>query len=234
MNVSRRTKVISLAAMCFVLIAAAVLFVSRNEEEVSTPESQFKWYYINKAWIVDTYVGSDAHVVVPASRSYAYPVTDWLGGYFSKFTTIKTIPRRFPVIEITSEAFLENKTLESITLPQTIITLSGFVRCSKLWEVHLENGIKIIGDGAFSGCVSLKTISLPDSVEVLGNAVFQSCTSLETFILPPALKSVSPWTFQNCAALHSCEFAPPITSIGNTAFSGCTSLQNLDFPVGLI
>jgi hypothetical protein len=232
----QKRRIFTAAIVLMAIIAGSAFLLPSwfSNDAVASPESDFEWFYTGKAWTLARYRGTDTHVVVPASRRYDYPVTRWLGGTFSRFTGIKTIPRTFPVTEIGGNAFFENKTLETVTLPPTIIRLSGFVRCTKLRDIHLEPGIRHLVDGAFSGCESLISITLPDSVETMGGSVFQQCVSLEHIRLPPAVKSVPPWTFHNCVALKSCEFASPIESIGDIAFYNCASLKGLDFKPGLV
>ncbi|MBQ6507094.1 MAG: leucine-rich repeat protein [Clostridia bacterium] len=44
--------------------------------------------------------------------------------------------------------------------------------------VVLENGVTVIGNGAFTGCIAIHSILIPDSVTMLGDAVFEGCDSL--------------------------------------------------------
>jgi hypothetical protein len=41
--------------------------------------------------------------------------------------------------------------------------------------VTLSEGLKALGDRAFSGCTALRAVQLPDSIETLGNGVFYGC-----------------------------------------------------------
>ncbi len=61
------------------------------------------------------------------------------------------------VTEISASSFRNNKNLESVTLPE---------------------GVKKIGEYAFSDCTSLTEIIIPESVEMLENGVFFGCTNL--------------------------------------------------------
>ena len=44
----------------------------------------------------------------------------------------------------------------------------------------INNGLKEIGDSAFSHCKSLTDITVPASVSVMGERVFEYCISLPT------------------------------------------------------
>ncbi len=83
--------------------------------------------------------------------------------------------------EIPEDAFNEYTALESVTLPNNLITIGkcAFVRCKSLTKIILPNSVKNIGTAAFQGCESLEEINIPDSVETIGNDVFGSCYSLK-------------------------------------------------------
>ena len=59
--------------------------------------------------------------------------------------------KNFAVVKIARCAFVENKTLETVTIPDTV---------------------KMIGDGAFEACSSLKAICIPKSVSQIGASAF--------------------------------------------------------------
>ncbi len=80
-------------------------------------------------------------------------------------------------VELPAYAFYNFETLESITLPESIIAVgvAAFEKCSNLTEISLPKATTI-GDNAFFDCTSLKTVSLPKATTI-GGYVFNSIAS---------------------------------------------------------
>ncbi len=87
----------------------------------------------------------------------------------------------YKVKTISSFAFLEVNTVETIIFPENIETINGnaFASCENLKEVNLVNSKLVeLKDNAFFECTALKSITLPGTVERMGTNVFSGCTSL--------------------------------------------------------
>lgn len=102
-----------------------------------------------------------------------------------------------PLRKIAQDAFLENKALESIALPTTVVEIGerAFKACAALKEVKLNEGLKSIKERAFQGCESLIKANLPKSLTELGGEAFSSCPSLKSIVLPESLDYVGPGAF---------------------------------------
>ena len=72
-----------------------------------------------------------------------------------------------------------------------------------LKEVVISEGIKIIGEKAFSGCSALTSVTIPDSVTTIGNGAFSGCTSLQSIALPDSITSIGDYAFASCSGLQS-------------------------------
>ena len=78
---------------------------------------------------------------------------------------------------IGKEAFIENKYVEEITVPECVDTVRGkaFSYCSNLRKIRLSNRISKIVKDTFEGCSNLTKINIPDNVTVLDSGTFRDC-----------------------------------------------------------
>ena len=128
---------------------------------------------------------------------------------------------------VVSNAFKENKTIQTVNLPNcTSVGNSAFYSCSSLSQVSLPvcGSIMLY---AFTRCSSLTQVYIP-MCSYIGSNAFYGCSSLSQVNLP-VCSYISNSVFFNCfllsqASLPRCEY------IGSGAFRTC-SLQSLSLPV---
>lgn len=90
---------------------------------------------------------------------------------------VKNIKFNSPQIaEIPDDAFGECSALESITLPENLVTIgkSTFLWCKALVDAVLPPTVKTIASQAFSGCPLSSEYTIPASVEEIGATAFNS------------------------------------------------------------
>ena len=129
-----------------------------------------------------------------------------------------------------------------------------------LMNVKLPNGLKSVGNYAFSGCKLLAgELIIPETVETIGHYAFQNCVSIEgELTIPASVKTTGRYAFQNCVqidsldmsnaisletieggAFHSCttlkkiKFSSVLRSINGNAFNNCKELGNFELPISL-
>jgi len=128
--------------------------------------------------------------------------------------------KTYRVTSIGEEAFLECRTLTSITIPNylTHIGSGAFWNCKSLTEVHIkdmETWCKITFGESHSNPLyyakhlymngqEIKDLTIPDSIATINNYAFYNCSDLKTITLPGS-----------------------ITSIGHDAFYGCSNLTDV-------
>lgn len=85
-----------------------------------------------------------------------------------------------PVTEIRSAAFDHCRSLTSLKLPNTVVSIGNlaFQWCEKLNNIELPNGLTSIGNEAFSGCIELQSINIPKNVNNIGLSAFIQCYKL--------------------------------------------------------
>lgn len=95
--------------------------------------------------------------------------------------------------------------------------------CGRSGAYIIPDGIKRIGDSAFSSCVGLTSIEIPDECKSLGSYAFKGCTGLTSIKIPNEC-SIDSYAFAECTGLTSIVIPDYAFSIGYNAFYGCTSL----------
>ena len=160
-----------------------------------------------------------------------------------------TIPANFTyegttynVVGITNNAFRNNESITSITIPSSITNIGeyAFYSCTSLKSVTVTNSgsgtteansEKSIGNYAFSSCLNLTSITIPDGVTNIGEHAFSMCTSLTSITIPNSVTSIGGYAFYNCRYnLKSITLPDGVTNIGEYAFSGCLGLASITIP----
>lgn len=94
--------------------------------------------------------------------------------------------------------------------------------------VVIENGVKSIGNYAFSYCKKLESVSIPDSVADIGEYAFSYSSKLKNVTIPDSVTSIGKNAFYDCSSLVSITIPDSVTSIGDSAFVFCSSLASID------
>lgn len=78
------------------------------------------------------------------------------------------------------------------------------INCSKVIageKYSVSEGIKYIGDFAFSSCTDLKTLSLPEGLLSIGSHAFTGCKNLTSIHLPSSIIKIESSAFSDCEQL---------------------------------
>ena len=78
---------------------------------------------------------------------------------------------------------------------------------------EIPDGIKSIGQGAFTNCSNLQSISIPSSVKSIGVQAFQSCSNLNSVTLSEGLQYIEQQAFNNCRNLHDITIPTTVSTI---------------------
>lgn len=129
---------------------------------------------------------------------------------------------------IEAAAFKETKNLNTISLPDTIKTISkeAFYD-SGIENIHLPENLRQIGTMAFAGS-GLKDIVIPNKIKKLGDYAFYNCIELTAVTLPESVTKIPSGIFEDCCSLKTVN-VPNVDTICDHAFYGCKNLETFDF-----
>lgn len=129
---------------------------------------------------------------------------------------------------IEAAAFKETKNLNTVSLPDTIKTISkeAFYD-SGIENIHLPENLRQIGTMAFARS-GLKDIIIPNKIKKLGEYAFYNCIELTAVTLPESVTKIPSGIFEDCCSLKTVN-VPNVDTICDHAFYGCKNLETFDF-----
>lgn len=146
-----------------------------------------------------------------------------------------------PITVISGQAFL-NCVAESITLPDTVITLcsDSFKGCENLTTIHLGASLQNIQSFAFRGCANLEKITIDTQnpyFYVQNNCLIERETKKLVLggvncIIPQDVLSIGDFAFDGRIGLKTITLPDGLQEIGAYAFAN-TSLTAIEFPQNL-
>lgn len=149
--------------------------------------------------------------------------------------TIPTTLAGYPVTAIGEKAFADCPGLQSVTIPDEVITIEAkaFYSCDSLQSVTFGRNVTTIGESAFNDCYKLQSLTFPDSVITIDYSAFNDCTGLQNVTLGKSVTTIGQYAFQHCTSLQSIIIPDSVTSVGSYAFSNCTALQSVTIGRGV-
>ena len=134
----------------------------------------------------------------------------------------------------TINAYPCGKDDESFIVPKSVDAISDEAFYgSKLKEIILPDGLKTIGDSAFTVCKRLTSIDIPEGVRAIPYHCFGYCDKLETVNLKEGLVSIEDMAFTNCGKLKGIDIPSTVRSIGNGAFAVDHMITHAVIPKGV-
>jgi hypothetical protein len=116
-----------------------------------------------------------------------------------------TIPNSYHgliVVGIGADAFYNNSSLTSVTVPDTVTNIGNYAfnYCTSLNGATLGNGVTGIGYYAFSYCFSLTNVTIPDSITSIGDWAF-SHSGLTSVTIPANVTHLGVAPFAACSRM---------------------------------
>lgn len=105
-----------------------------------------------------------------------------------------------------------------------VIGNNAFSECRSLTNINIPNSVTNIGDGAFAGCKLLTKIDIPDSVTNIGDKAFLRCSCLTSINIPNSVTCIEKGAFGGCGSLVNIIIPNSVTTIESGAFGGCNNI----------
>ena len=138
---------------------------------------------------------------------------------------------------IGGSAFEDNRTIISVEIPDTIVTIEryAFSGCTKLESVDVPDSVTQIDSYAFAECSNLVTIDLSNKLAEIPTGLLNKSKKVESVEIPANVKKINSWAFDGCTNLKTVTFEENsvLDTIFSNAFSDCTSLQEIELPSSL-
>lgn len=177
---------------------------------------------------------------IPYDGHYAFSLNEDGGYTLEKYQLqdgdpkedVVTIPPQYnghPVTKIGEDAFVNNKDITKIVLPQTITEIMGqaFGACANLTEINLPEGLTDIDDEAFKYCINLPSITFPSTLKYIGNHAFDHCQKLNSILLPDSLEDLGEYAFTSCFKASKLTIGSKLRLVGAAAFYGTPVLSSI-------
>ena len=96
-------------------------------------------------------------------------------------------------------------------------------------DVIVPDGIRVIGDSAFSDCAALRHVTLPDSLLHIGAYAFYDCIGLEAITVPFNTTQIGAEAFSGCVKLIRVTLPVALSHVGMMAFAFCPALTFMEY-----
>ena len=152
----------------------------------------------------------DAWCAIEFEDYWANPMTSAQGMYLNG-EPVREVVIPEGITKIQPAAFSNIKTLEQVTIPQSVTEMGhrAFYGCSALKEIELPEGLTSIPGFGFFDCVLLEQVTIPDSVTAIGGSAFSGCDALRILQWPASVQSVGGSAFFDCFALDEVRITDP-------------------------
>ena len=165
--------------------------------------------------------------------------------------------QNYPVANIASNAFKDQKNIENLKIPDCIETIGigAFSGCSNLKEIILpfsgysrtasdvnSNFGYIFGTTSYSGSTmimqnstayyiptNLRSVTITNANEIKSRT-FENCNTLKEIILSNGITTIDDYAFLNCSSINDIQIPQTVSIIGDYVFSGCSKIYNMTIP----
>lgn len=216
----------------------SVLTASAEKIDTSIGDLKYQVDTETKEATVTGGVGNNLYSVsIPDSIGYDninYPITHIGKEAFKGYRGLTTVSLGNCLKVIEDNAFEGCVELVKLDMPNSLETIKGaaFARCG-FSVVEISDGVKEIGENAFSRNSTLNSVKIGKSVTTIGRQAFSECPALTSVTLGENLKFIKTSAFENCKALSNIVLPSSLQVIDSRAFYN-TALVSVSVPSSVV
>ena len=162
-----------------------------------------------------------------------------------------TSPAGDTVTSVAASAFLDNTSITSVILPDSISSVgdNAFRGCSigrasvpapvvasvkndKLTEL-VVTGSGTIPESAMYTAAALAKVTINEGVTEIGDSAFSSCLKLSTIVMPESLKIIGASAFARCDSIKRVTIGSGVTTVGDYAFYNSANITTVFIPASV-
>ncbi len=217
MKISKAKKLLACFMAVLVLMTSFSISIASAETDGTFNYSFYNEYDENynatKCVRIIGYVGNDTEVIIPET------IADC------------------PVTTVYDRAFAENKTITSVTIPESVkeIGMFAFLDCENLTEIKLPSGLEAIGGDILSNTAySLDSKNWDGALLYVDNYLLKGTDQIEGDVkIKDGTKLIADFTFSYNRNITSATIPASVKTIGSYAFSSCIDLSSVTLNEGL-
>ena len=125
------------------------------------------------------------------------------------------------VTDIGVAAFSNCTALESVTIPNSLVTLGryAFESCSSLTEITIPKSVVTIGEHAFEACSGLTSVTIEDGVEIIDDSAFYNCKGITDFYFPASVRYIGKNALYGTSDGVTITILNPLCEIDNSSYT---------------
>ena len=176
----------------------------------------------------------DREIVIPSVSPNGDAVTGIADQAFINNKTVVSVTVPFGVTSIGVGAFAYCTALNSVTLPGTVVSVFDMAFYNTALYNNKSNwkdGILYIGNQLIKAEKTISgALSVRESTVCIADSAFDGCAGLESVSVPVSVTALGLKTFYDCTSLKSVAIPASVTKIGDFAFYGCVELTDITVP----
>ncbi len=171
---------------------------------------------------------------------------DILISYKKYFSQQKKVTIPMGVKHIAQSLFWDNKNIEEVILPDSLITIGGdaFYYCTNLKAINLPISLERIGNNPFTGCHQLVISNHSKAFKFVNNVIYDKdmeiaihCNlwaKIDNLVLPETIKTIGKHAFHKCNGIKQITLPRSLINIENNPFSECTNLKLINLSMNIV
>lgn len=140
----------------------------------------------------------------------------------------------YPITHVGKDAFKGYRGLTTVSLGNClkVIEDNAFEGCVELVKLDMPNSLETIKEGAFASC-GFSVVEISDGVKEIGENAFSRNSTLNSVKIGKSVTTIGRQAFSECPALTSVTLGENLKFIKTSAFERCTVLSDIILPSSL-